>query len=96
METLSHDLPDQQQLANALHLSPRNLQRKLQQAGTTYQALLDQLRQELAYQYLQQSHLSINEISYRLGFCTVGSFSRAFRRWRGRSPSAYRNLHRGP
>ncbi len=90
METLGQDLPDQAQLAHSLHLSQRSLQRKLQQSGTSYQAILDQLRKELSIQYLQQSHLSINEISYRLGFAKVGSFSRAFQSWHGCSPSAYR------
>lgn len=95
VEALGHNrseqaLPNQQQLAAALHLSQRNLQRKLQQAGTSYQELLDRLRQELSLQYLQQSHLSINEISYRLGFSKVGSFSRAFQRWNGQSASNFR------
>ncbi|OMH25954.1 hypothetical protein BGP75_24615 [Motiliproteus sp. MSK22-1] len=90
LETLGHKIPDQAQIATELHLSQRNLQRKLQQAGTSYQEILDQLRQELACQYLQQSHLSISEISYRLGFTKVGSFTRAFRRWNYSSPSEYR------
>lgn len=90
LETLGRELPDQEQLARALHLSQRNLQRKLQQAGTSYQEILDQLRKELSCQYLQQSHLSINEISYRLGFSKVGSFTRAFQRWSGVPPSTYR------
>lgn len=90
METLGREQPDQKQLACALHLSQRSLQRKLKQAGTSYQEILDQIRQELAMQYLQQSHLSVNEISYRLGFSKVASFTRAFRRWSGQSPSGYR------
>ncbi len=90
LETLGQEIPDQEQLAAALHLSQRSLQRKLQQAGTSYQEILDQLRQELACQYLQQSHLSVNEISYRLGFTRIGSFTRAFRRWKDTTPSQYR------
>ncbi|MEH6649471.1 MAG: AraC family transcriptional regulator [Motiliproteus sp.] len=91
METLGREKPDQATLASALHLSKRNLQLKLRQAGTSYQEILDQLRTELAKQYLQQSHLSINEISYLLGFSKVGSFTRAFRQWTGVAPSHYRN-----
>lgn len=90
IETLGTTLPNQEQVASALHLSQRSLQRKLQQAGTSYQEILDQLRQELAIQYLQQSHLSVNEISYLLGFTKLGSFTRAFRRWTQQSPSQYR------
>jgi AraC-like DNA-binding protein len=90
MEALGDGLPDQEKVARALHLSQRNMQRKLHLAGTSYQEILDQLRQELAPQYLRQSHLSINEISYRLGFSRVGSFTRAFKRWSGQSPSQFR------
>ncbi|MGO1502714.1 MAG: AraC family transcriptional regulator [Marinobacter sp.] len=90
MATLGRELPDQEQLASALYLSQRSLQRKLHQAGTSYQEILDHIRHELSMQYLQQSHLSVNEISYRLGFSKVGSFTRAFRRWSGQSPSGYR------
>ncbi|MEH6472240.1 MAG: AraC family transcriptional regulator [Halopseudomonas sp.] len=92
IETLGHQLPDQAQLASALGLSQRSLQRKLQLAGTSYQELLDQLREQLACQYLRQSHLSINEISYLLGFSKVGSFTRAFGRWTGSAPSRYRKM----
>ena len=90
LEILGEKIPDQAQIASSLHLSRRNLQRKLQQAGTSYQEILDQLRQELAVQYLRQSHLTINEISYRLGFTKVSSFTRAFRRWHQCAPSCYR------
>ncbi len=90
METLGTDMPDQGRIASALHLSQRSLQRKLKQAGTSYQEILDQLRKELAQQYLQQSHLSINEISYLLGFTNVNSFTRAFNLWTGQPPSRFR------
>ncbi len=90
METLGNTIPDQAQIAQALYMSPRNLQHKLQIAGTSYQEILDQTRKELAVQYLQQSHLSINEISFRLVFSKVGSFTRSFKRWTGHPPSQYR------
>lgn len=90
MQILGREAPDQQRLARALNLSQRNLQRRLQLAGTSYQEILDQLRRELALKYLQQSHLSINAISYHLGFSKVGSFTRAFRSWTSQSPSEYR------
>lgn len=90
LETLGEQITDQAEIARALYLSPRNLQRKLKLAGTSYQEILDQLRKDLARQYLQQSHLSINEIAFRLGFAKAGSFTRAFCRWEGMSPQQYR------
>jgi AraC-like DNA-binding protein len=90
MKTLGNKLPNQEQVAHALHLSQRSMQRKLQQANTSYQEILDQLRKDLASQYLRQSHLSINEIGYRLGYAKVGSFTRAFKQWMGVSPKQYR------
>ncbi|WP_020681340.1 AraC family transcriptional regulator [Marinobacterium rhizophilum] len=90
LETLEAQHADQAEIARALYLSPRNLQRKLKLAGTSYQEILDQLRKDLVLQYLQQSHLSINEIAFRLGFAKVGSFTRAFKNWTGLSPQQYR------
>lgn len=90
METLGERPPDQAEIARALYLSPRSMQRKLQQANTSYQEILDQLREELALQYLQQSHLPIGEIAFRLGFSKIGSFTRAFTRWTQISPQRYR------
>ena len=93
LELLGHELPSQQQVAESLNMSPRNLQRRLKNSGTSYQSLLDQTRHELAKKYLQQSHHSITAISHLLGFSRVGSFTRAFRQWTQMSPSDYRHLH---
>ncbi len=77
-------------IAEAINLSPRTLQRKLQEEGTSYRELLDETRRELAAQYIENSRLSINEITYLLGFSEPSNFSRAFKRWMGVSPRAYR------
>lgn len=83
--------PNQEQVASSVGMSLRSLQRKLQLHGTTYKDLLDNLRRKLALEYLQQSHLSITEISYLVGFSNVGNFNRAFKRWTGTTPSKYRS-----
>ncbi|GMQ90695.1 MAG: AraC family transcriptional regulator [Gammaproteobacteria bacterium] len=80
----------QESIAKALHLSPRTLQRKLKEEGTTYKQLLDTTRRELATQYVKQTHLSVNEITFLLGFSEPANFTRAFKRWNGVSPSQYR------
>lgn len=77
-------------VARGLNLSPRTLQRKLREEGTTYKNLLEETRRELANQYIENSRLSINEITYLLGFSEPSNFTRAFKRWHGVSPTAYR------
>lgn len=77
-------------VAQALHLSPRSLQRKLQEQGLTYSQVLEETRRELAVRYIRDSKLSISEITFMLGFSEPSNFSRAFKRWNGVSPSEYR------
>ena len=77
-------------VARALHKSLRSLQRRLKEQGTSYKQLLEETRRELAGQYIANSQYSISEITYLLGFSETSNFSRAFKRWTGKSPSAYR------
>lgn len=77
-------------VAQSLHMNVRNLQRKLQQEGTSFKKILNQVREELALKYIKDSHLSLSEISFLLGFAETSSFSRAFKRWTGGSPTTYR------
>lgn len=77
-------------VAQAMHLSPRSLQRKLQARGLTYSQVLDDTRRELAAQYIKNSGLSLSEITFLLGFSEPSNFSRAFKRWTGCTPSEYR------
>ncbi len=91
LEQLSSGHATQESVARSLHMSSRNLQRKLKDDGTTYKDLLDQTRRDLAEQYVRQKHLSIKEITYLLGFSESANFSRAFKRWTGRSPSEFRD-----
>jgi AraC-like DNA-binding protein len=77
-------------VAQALHLSERTLQRRLQEEGTSYQQLLDDTRRELAQQYLATPRMTLLEIAYLLGFSEPSNFFRAFRRWFGKTPGEYR------
>lgn len=81
---LSKGNVDVEKTAKDLAMSGRNLQRKLFVQGTSYQAILDQLRTELAVRYLRQD-CTLHEISYRLGFSEPSVFSRAFKRWTGQT-----------
>ena len=89
-----HQLPSgkvsDSSIAEALSLSRRTLHRRLQTEQTTFGAIMNTLRQELAQQYIQDSHLSLSEVSFLLGFSEVSSFSRAFKRWTGSAPSVLR------
>ncbi|WP_390616796.1 AraC family transcriptional regulator [Maricurvus nonylphenolicus] len=84
--------PSKAAVAEALQLNQRTLLRRLQSENTTYQAILDQLREEMAYGYLKRQDISLEEAAYLLGFSDVSTFSRAFRRWTGKSPGQWRSL----
>jgi AraC-like DNA-binding protein len=77
-------------VADSLRLGEATLQQRLAQRNTSFQALLDDTRHGLARDYIQQSALSVTEITFLLGFTDVSNFNRAFKRWTGKSPSAYR------
>jgi AraC-like DNA-binding protein len=81
--------------ASALRMSTRTLASRLEREGTTFSALLDEMRRELALRYLGDPHLSPAEIAFRLGFSHVESFYRAFKRWTGETPIVYRREHVG-
>lgn len=79
-------------LAELLNMSQRSLQRRLEEKKQNYKALLEETRYELAVQYVNNSRLSFNEITYLLGFSEASNFSRAFKRWTGKSPRQYREI----
>jgi AraC-like DNA-binding protein len=80
----------EQDIAVPLKVSPRHLRRLLRQHNTTYEQLLDQARREEALRLLADTRKSLTAISYEVGFLDPSSFTRAFRRWTGISPSDYR------
>jgi AraC-like DNA-binding protein len=77
-------------VAEFLHMNVRTLQRRLHKENTTFKTQLNNVRQELADRYIRDSSKSLAEISYLLGFSEMSSFSRAFKRWTGETPSHYR------
>lgn len=92
--------PSEDAIAKAVSMSSRSLQRRLAEEGTSFTAQLAMVRKELAEQYVENPRIPVTEISYMLGFSDVSSFSRAFKRWTGRSPGASRQpsprAHAGP
>ncbi len=87
---LVHGEPDKQMIADELNMSARTLQRRLEEQETSVKDIIDQTRHQLALEYLSQEHLSIKEVAFSLGFNDASNFSRAFKRWEGQSPKAYR------
>lgn len=79
--------------ARLFHMTPRTLHRHLLAEGTSYKAILEEVRHSLAQEHLKTSHLSIQEIAFSLGYTDIANFRRAFKRWEGIAPSEYRNLH---
>lgn len=77
-------------VARRLHLSRRTLQRHLRAEGLSFQQVLEETRADLARGYLAREELSIEEISYLLGYRDPNSFYRAFHGWTGRTPAAMR------
>jgi AraC-like DNA-binding protein len=77
-------------IAQHLGYAPRTLQRKLEEAGTSYHALLDDMRRELSIYYLREAHIAVSEVAFLLGFSETSAFHRAFRRWMGVSPGEFR------
>ena len=78
------------QVARSLNMSVRTLQRRLAENGHSFADLRDQIRFQLAAEALKSKRKSIEEIGDKLGFSDRHSFSRAFKRWSGLTPSTYR------
>ncbi len=82
--------PSQQELAGQLAMSVRTMQRKLEAENTSYMQLKDNIRHRKAIFYLEHTQKHLNEIAERCGFSEMASFTRAFTRWTGCTPSKYK------
>jgi AraC-like DNA-binding protein len=80
-------------VARALAVSPRTLQRRLEEEGTTFGAVCDATRRAAAFEHLRDRRLGIKETAFRLGFSEPSTFYRAFRRWTGDTPANYRRAY---
>ena len=92
---LQRDRYQIEQIAAQLNISVRQLQRHLQQQGSSYQQRVQQIRLMLADQYLQDPHLGLKEIALLLGYSEQSAFQRAFRHWTGQTPRQWRLRHTG-
>lgn len=83
-------LPQLPDVAAGFNMSVRTFQRKLSEAGTSYQKLSGEVRKEFAIRYLENRDARIKEISWMLGYNEVSAFTRSFKRWTGKTPAEWR------
>ncbi len=92
-EIITKDLRQHSSLesvARALNMSSRTLRRKLAAQGPTFQKILNEVRQQLAIEFLRNTDMSSEEIADRLGFSDAANFRHAFKKWTDKTPSAFR------
>lgn len=77
------------EVAGALGLSTRTLRRRLAAEGTSYQGVLDEVRESVAERMLATGLLTVDDVAQRLGYAEASSFIHAFKRWKGMTPAAY-------
>lgn len=90
MEQLPSGRVSDESVAEALHMTSRTLHRRLGDEGHSFRGMLQEVRRELADQYIRDRSLTLTEITFLLGFSEVSSFSRAFKNWHGIPPSEAR------
>ena len=88
---LKESEPSSTEVAKVLNMSSRTLQRKLGAEDTQYQAVLNEVRLELALYYLENTALSLDQVAHELGYAEARSFYRSFKQWTGRTAGSYRS-----
>jgi AraC-like DNA-binding protein len=89
-QRISGERPAVEKVAKSLGMSPRTLQRRLEELGTSYQKLLDEVRRRSARRLLANTDLGAGEVAFLLGFEELNSFTRAFHAWEGTTPLRWR------
>jgi AraC-like DNA-binding protein len=89
-ESMREGDPNLARVAKKIAMSPRTLQRQLKQQGMEFKKLVDDTRQRFALSYLRNRRNTLTEIAFLLGYSDVSAFNRAFKRWTGSTPIAYR------
>lgn len=88
------EMPGIDRVAEDLCVAPRSLRRRLEAEGTSFRALVEEVRQTLAEELLLLAGMKLDEIATRLGYAESASFIHAFKRWKGISPKTFREQHR--
>lgn len=85
-----NNFPDFSVVCEKLAMTPQTLRRRLKDENTSYQEIKDTIRKDASIYYLSKPELTIDEIALLMGFSEASSFHRAFKKWTGKTPSAYR------
>jgi AraC-like DNA-binding protein len=93
--SLVSGMPDQKRIADQLGMSARTLQRRLRDKEVVFADLVDDLRYAIAQDYVLHSGFSLTDIAIMLGYGQLSAFSRAYKRWAGRSPESVRKSLKG-
>ncbi len=94
LKRLKADVPKSKEIAKELAMSIRTLQLALQNEGTTYQKILNDVRKEVAIKQLTKSHNNVTDVAFLTGFSDISVFSRNFKKWTGLSPSEFQSHQR--
>ncbi len=85
------NMPDMEKVASSMAMSSRTLRRKLGSLSTSFRKLQDDVRKNLALDYLENTEMNMDQIAARLGYTETTNFRRAFKHWTGSIPSRFRN-----
>jgi AraC-like DNA-binding protein len=88
--SLSEGTPRMAEVARRLAMSDRTLHRRLSERGLSFKALVDSTRRQVAQSLLQDSRYTLTEVAFLTGFSEQSAFNRAFKRWTGQTPTAFR------
>jgi AraC-like DNA-binding protein len=89
-ESMREGHPSLTRVAKKMAMSPRTLQRQLKEQGVEFKDLVDDTRRRFAQSYLRSRRNTLTEIAFLLGYSEASAFNRAFKRWTGTTPLAYR------
>jgi len=90
VESLLPDGATMAAVARAMHMSSRTLQRRLDAEGASFSEIVDEVRERLARRWLADEARTLSDVAFSLGFSDLATFSRAFKRWAGKPPGAWR------
>ncbi len=91
LEANPDNIPTMEQSAEALHITSRTLRRQLNTFDTSFQDILNEVRKSRALKLLKTTDKSVDDIAHELGYSDPSNFGRAFRKWVGKSPKAFRD-----
>jgi AraC-like DNA-binding protein len=91
LEENTEQIPTMEQISEALHITSRTLRRQLGSFDTSFQDILNEVRKIRALKLLKNTNKSVDDIAHELGYSDPSNFGRAFRKWMGKSPKAFRD-----